>query len=285
MGIFAYAAFGGFNVHPRDVIAIDVTCAVFLFVYFTAFAYSSYNRNALLVQSETALREQKASLEIEKLRSDSLLFNLLPAKLATEMRRTGAIAPATFDVTLVAIEMRGFARKFEDGDAVEVLAHLMHCFKAFDAIGDRRGLETLKTMGDTYIGVAGLPTAGPGDAAAAVATALDVREFLADLAASREAHGTLRLDGAISVHSGPVMGGVVETSKISYDVWGGTVRTLLALLRACPAGEVAVSEATRTRAGDAFDWTQAGELRASGSSDVSFYSVREGSRARVTEHA
>ncbi len=285
LGILAYAAFAGFNVHPRDVIAIDVTCAVFLFVYFMTFAYSSYNRNALLVQSETALREQKASLEIEKLRSDGLLFNLLPAKLASEMGRTGAIAPAAFDVTLVAIEMRGFARRLEDGDSAEVLAHLMHCFKAFDAIGDRRGLEKLKTMGDIYIGVAGLPTPTPRDAASGVATALDVREFLGDLAASREAHGALRLDAAISVHSGAIIGGVVETSKISYDVWGSTMRTLLALLRACPDGEVAVSEVTRTRAGDAFDWTRAGELGGSGAGGIAFYSVRKSGRARITEHA
>ena len=275
LGILAYAAFAGFNVHPRDVIAIDVTCAVFLFVYFMTFAYSSYNRNALLVQSETALREQKASLEIEKLRSDGLLFNLLPAKLASEMGRTGAIARW----------MRGFARRLEDGDSAEVLAHLMHCFKAFDAIGDRRGLEKLKTMGDIYIGVAGLPTPTPRDAASGVATALDVREFLGDLAASREAHGALRLGAAISVHSGAIIGGVVETSKISYDVWGSTMRTLLALLRACPDGEVAVSEVTRTRAGDAFDWTRAGELGGSGAGGIAFYSVRKSGRARITEHA
>jgi class 3 adenylate cyclase len=282
-GIFAYALFAGFNVHPRDAIAIDVTCAVFLFVYFMTFAYSSYNRNALLTRSETELREQKASLEIEKLRSDGLLFNLLPAKLASEMGRTGTIAPATFDVTLVAIEMRGFARNLEDGDAHEVLAHLMHCFKAFDAIGDRRGLEKLKTMGDTYIAVAGLPMAGPRDAAAAVATALDIREFLSDLGSSRQAHGQLRLDAAISVHGGPVIGGVVETSKISYDVWGSTMRTLLALLRACPDGEVTVSEATRARAGDGFEWGKAGELQAG--ARTAFYSVRKHGRARLTEHA
>jgi class 3 adenylate cyclase len=282
-GILAYAAFAGFNLHPRDAIAIDVTCAVFLFVYFMTFAYSSYNRNELLSQSQAELREQKASLEIEKLRSDGLLFNLLPAKLAEEMGRAGAIAPGTFDVTLVAIEMRGFARKLEGGDAHEVLAHLMHCFKAFDAIGDRRSLEKLKTMGDVYIGVAGLPAAGPRDAVDAVATALDVREFLADLGASRQAHGQLRLDAAIAVHSGPVIAGVVETSKISYDVWGSTMRTLLALLRACPDGEVAVSEATRLRAGDAFDWTRAGELQA-GVHTV-FYSVCAPGRARLAEPA
>ena len=282
-GILAYALFAGFNVNPRDAIAIDVVCAVFMFVYFMTFAYSSYNRNELLSQSQAELREQKASLEIEKLRSDGLLFNLLPAKLADEMGRTGTIAPATFAVTLVAIEMRGFTRNLEDGDARDVLAHLMHCFKAFDAIGDRRGLEKLKTMGDIYIAVAGLPVAGPRDAADAVATALDIRGFLADLAASRQAHGQLRLDAAIAVHSGPVIGGVVETSKISYDVWGATMRTLLALLRACPDGEVAVSEATRLRAGDAFDWMRAGELQ-SGVRTV-FYNVRPHGRTPLAEPA
>jgi hypothetical protein len=63
---------------------------VFLFVYFTIFAYSSYNRNALLIQSQTELREKKEFLEIEKLRSDRLLYNLVPTQLAAEMVRRAA---------------------------------------------------------------------------------------------------------------------------------------------------------------------------------------------------
>jgi len=60
------------------------------------------------------------------------------------------------------------------------------------------------------------------------------------------------------VHSGRVIGGVVDTSKLSYDVWGQAMKTLFQLLRACPDGEIAVSDATRCLAGDAFEWVEGG---------------------------
>lgn len=242
---------------PRDVIALDIACAVFLFVYFMAFAYSSYNRSALLIQSQAELREQKAFLEIEKLRSDRLLLNLVPAPLAADLEQAGGIKPATFDpVTLIAIELRGFSRALQAQGHAATLAHLMHCFKAFDAIASRHGLEKLKTMGDTYIAVAGLPAPNPGHAIAGVEAALDVRDFLVDLAESRAAHGEFALAARVSVHTGAVVGGVVETAKISYDVWGPTVSELLCLLRAAADGEIAVSEATQRLAADAFAWTR-----------------------------
>lgn len=272
-GLLAYGILVGFDFHPRDAIAIDIACAVFLFVYFMTFAYSSHNRNALLVQSETALREQKASLEIEKQRSDGLLFNLVPKRLASETSNAGTIAASSFDpVTLVAIELRGFSRGLA-GDPHDVLAHLMHCFKAFDAVGERHGLEKLKTMGDVYIAMIGLPVARPLDAAAAVAAAIDMREFVVDLAASRQAHGKYSFGVAVSVHSGRLIGGIVETSKLSYDVFGSTIGVLLALLRAGGDGQLIVSHATRVLAGDAFDWVNAGQLRGDGGQATAYYTV------------
>ena len=262
-GLAAYSVFVGVDFGPRDSVAIDIACSVFVFVYFMTFAYSAYNRNALLLSSQAELRERNESLEIEKLRSDRLLLNLVPTRLATEMSKTGRIKAAEFDpVTLVAIELRHFSRRLRDGDAQDVLAHLMHCFKAFDAIGNRLGMEKLKTMGDIYIAFAGMPTPRPGDAAAGIEVAVGIREFLADLAESRRAHGAFVLDARISVHSGRMIGGIVDTSKISYDVWGDAMKTLLLLLRACPDGQIAVSDATRRLAGDAFEWFDAGTLDA-----------------------
>src|SRR5262249_21380603 len=154
------------------------------------------------------LREQKEFLQIEKLRSDRLLFNLVPTKLAAQMVDAGGIKPAVFEsVTLLAVELRGFSRALQEHGPNDALCPLMHCFKAFDAITSRFGLEKLKTMGDIYIAVAGLPAPGPGDATAAVNAALEIREFVADLKESRRARGQFALDAAVAVHSGKVIGG------------------------------------------------------------------------------
>jgi class 3 adenylate cyclase len=255
VGIGAFAVFEGFNVGGGDRIAIDIASSVFTFVYFMAFAYSAHNRSALLQRSEAELRERSASLEIEKLRSDRLLFNLVPARLAAKMSAPGGIRPTRFDpVVLVAIELRQFSKALAREPADDVLAYLMHCFKAFDAIADRFGLEKLKTFGDTYIAIAGLPAPGARDGAASIEAALAMREFLDDLAQSRRAHDKFVFGARIAVHAGAVVGSIVETSKLSYDVFGEPMKTLLAVLRAGDDGEIVVSDAARRLAGDGFAW-------------------------------
>jgi len=254
-GIVAFALLEGVHVGGGDIISIDIASSVFTFVYFMAFAYSAYNRSALLQRSEAELRDRSASLEIEKLRSDRLRYNLVPAGLAAQLSTSGGIRPTRFDpVVLVAIELRHVSRAAKAHPAEDVLGCLMHCFKACDAVAERFGLEKLKTMGDTYIAVGGLPVPGPRDACNGVQAALAMREFLADLAASRRSRDLFVFDVRIAVHTGPVVGAVVETSKLSYDVFGDAMKTLLAVLHAARDGEIAVSDAARRLAGDGFAW-------------------------------
>jgi len=249
-GVAAYAVFFPVNTAFVDTIAVDIVSSAFTFIYFMAFAYSARNRSALLLRSEAELRERTASLEIEKLRSDRLLFNLLPSGLAAQMAIPGGIRPMRFErVVLLGIELRHFSRLLQSSPEDQALAHLMHCFKAFDAIADRYGMEKLKTMGDVYIAIGGLPVSAPGDVAAGIRAAWSAREFLGDLAESRLARGALVLDARIAVHAGSVIGGIVETSKLSYDVFGDAMKTLFGMLRGCEDGALVVSDAARRLAG------------------------------------
>ena len=254
-GIAVFALFEGVRVGGGEIISIDIASSVFTFVYFMAFAYSAYNRSALLQRSEADLRERTASLEIEKLRSDRLRYNLVPADLAPHMSTPGGIRPTRFDpVVLLAIELRHVSRALKAHPADDVLGCLMHCFKAFDAVAERFGLEKLKTMGGTYVAVGGLPVPHPSDAGNGVHAALAIREFLADFAASRRGRDAFMFDVRVAVHAGPVVGAVVETSKLSYDVFGDAMKTLLAVLHAARDGEITVSDAARRLAGDGFAW-------------------------------
>jgi class 3 adenylate cyclase len=272
VGIAVSMLFGGINFSPNNVISIDVAASVFLFVYFTFFGFSVYHSNALLARSRTELREQKALLEIEKLRSDALLLNLVPIGIAAEMKDAKRVDFTVFDpVTLLAVDFCGFSRTLESQEPKEVLAHLLHCFKAFDAIAGRHGFEKFKTLGDRYLAVAGVPRGRDGDAAAGVEAALEMRQFLTDLNVSRRAHGKFLLEARIAVHTGSVLGGVVETDKMSYDLWGDGIKTLLRLLEEAPIGQVVISEATRRSAGEEFASTPAGSV----DSDLVFYNVEK----------
>lgn len=274
VGLAVATLFGGVNFDPKGVFALDIAVAVFLFVYFMFFAYSVYNSNALLARSRTEFREQRAILEIEKQRSDALLLNLVPTEIAAEFKKFKHIEFAVFDpVTLLAVDFCGFSKALEAGDSTEAMAHLMHCFKAFDAIAGRFGFEKLKTMGDVYLTLAGIPKGGNGDAADGISAALEIRQFLADLNESRRAHGKFVLEVRIAVHTGSVIGGVVTTEKLSYDVWGAAVKMLLQLVDEARAGQIVISEATRLLAGERFNAAPAGNMGAALGAGAVYYEI------------
>jgi class 3 adenylate cyclase len=273
-GIAISMFFGGVNFAPRNIVALDVTVSVFLFIYFTFFGFSVYNSNALLARSRSELREQKAVLEIEKQRSDALLLDLMPADIAAEWKNSRHVEPVEFEkVALLAVDFCSFARALETHGSSDALAHLMHCFEAFDAITGRYGFEKLKTMGDVYVAIAGLSKRSGGEAAAAINAALEVHQFLDDLNESRRAAGKFALEARIAVHTGSVVGGVVRTDKMSFDVWGDAMKVLLQLVRKAPGGQVVISDAARRAAGEGFTWTAAGDVRGTGDASLVFYNV------------
>ena len=275
-GIALATLFGGLNFVPRNVVTLDVAVAIFLFVYFIFFGYSVYIGNALLARSRTELREQKSVLEIEKQRSDALLLDLLPAKIAHDLNSAKRSGPAVFDpVTLIAVDFSDFTRALESREPKQVVAHLMHCFKALDAIAGRHGFEKLRTAGDVYITVAGVPEANGRDAANGIEAALEIRQFLDDLMLSRRAHGEFTLEARIAVHSGRVVGGIVETEKMSFDLWGSTMQILLRLMQQARSGQVVISDATRTLAGEGFLSTPAGNVDAGTGAGIAFFNVEK----------
>jgi class 3 adenylate cyclase len=269
--------FGGLNFDPKNTVALDIAVSVFLFVYFMFFGYSVFNSNALLARSRTELREQKTILEIEKQRSDALLMDLVPVGIAEQLKTATNVEPALFDpVTLLAVDFCGFSRALEQHEPTEALSYLMHCFKAFDAIAGRHGFEKLKTLGDLYLTVAGVSRLDDGKAAVAgVEAALEIRQFLNDLNESRRAAGRFTLETRIAVHSGRAIGGIVKTEKMSYDLWGDAIKTVLQLVEEAPAGQVVISDATRRVAGDGFRSTPAGNVRRGVEPGIVFYNVEK----------
>jgi class 3 adenylate cyclase len=275
-GVAVATLFNGLNYAPQNVVTLDVAVSVFLFVYFIFFGYSVFIGNAVLARSRTEMREQKSVLEIEKQRSDSLLLDIVPSGLAAEVKDKKHIEPRDYEpVTLVAVDFAGFVHALETHNPKDVLAYLMHCFKAFDAIGGRHGFEKLRSAGDVYIAVAGVPEPGSRDAANGIEAALEIRQFLDDLAQSRRAHGEFVLDVRIAVHSGRVIGGLVETEKMSFDLWGSAMTLLMRMVREAPVGRVVVSDTARQLAGEEFLSTPAGVVMVAAGTGMAFYNVEK----------
>ncbi len=167
------------------------------------------------------IRRQRDQIQEQEAKTESLLLNILPAPVAAELRSTGAVTPMHFDdVTVCFTDFAGFTVSSETLEAQQLVACLHEYFTEFDRIIAKYGLEKLKTIGDAYMFVSGLPDPRPTHAVDAVMAALEILESSKALA-QREGGMPWRL--RVGLHSGPVVAGVVGVRKFAFDIWGDTV--------------------------------------------------------------
>lgn len=191
-GMAIPTVFYGFHYAPRAHLLMDTVSGLFLLFYFILFAWVAYKRSILLKESREELRQKTLALEIEKKKSDSLLWALLPASVAAEFERNGTIGEACRHdpVTLLVADVHGFRSLFERFDPTAVMAEINHCFRAFDRIVLRHRMEPLRAVGDVYFAVAGGPVSNPGHAGDAVLAAAEIQRF----AGERRRHAMHRQD-------------------------------------------------------------------------------------------
>jgi adenylate cyclase len=159
-------------------------------------------------------------LRIEQDRSERLLLNVLPVSIAERLKKgPNVIADAYDQVTVLFADVVGFTTFADARPPAEVVAVLNRLFSAFDELADRHGLEKIKTIGDAYMAVGGLPMASAGHQQAVAEMALDLRDSVDRLRTETGVDLAVR----VGIDSGPVVAGVIGQRKFSYDVWGDTV--------------------------------------------------------------
>jgi adenylate cyclase len=177
--------------------------------------------SALRRESMRALEtEYVTRVEQERRHSETLLHNILPPDIAVRLRSgESIIADHHEDATVLFADIVGFGKITARMRAYEIVGCLNRLFSEFDQIADDLGVEKIKTIGDSYMAVAGLRRSSSNHARAAAMLGLEM------IAATSRLH--LRLPAPFSirvgVHSGPVMAGVIGTRRFAYDVWGDTV--------------------------------------------------------------
>ena len=165
---------------------------------------------------------RQREVELEQGRSDELLHNVLPATIATRLRTEhGAIADSAANVSVLFSDIVGFTTVSETLSPEELVSLLDTMFSEFDRLCDQRGIEKIKTIGDAYMAVAGLPIADADHAASVAELAMDMQRATARLAAGWPSPISIR----IGIASGPVVAGVIGQRKFTYDLWGDTVNT------------------------------------------------------------
>ncbi|MBL7827230.1 MAG: tetratricopeptide repeat protein [Saprospiraceae bacterium] len=209
-------------------------------------------------------------IEAERQKSENLLLNILPSEVAAELKEQGQAAARHFDaVTVLFTDFVDFTKVSENLTPTELVKELHEHFTAFDEIIERHGLEKIKTIGDAYMAVSGLPVPTPDHARAAARAALEIRALVNS---RRDKHGG-QFDIRIGMHSGPVVAGIVGVKKFAYDIWGDTVNTAARMESGSEPGKINISEATRDQLSDKGEFTCVfrGKIQAKNKGEIAMY--------------
>jgi adenylate cyclase len=232
------------------------------------------------------VKERTAELSAEKDRSEELLLNILPAEVAEELKTTGAAKARHFQqASVLFTDFKGFTGMAAQLGAEVLLHELNACFEAFDGIIGRHGVEKIKTIGDAYMCVGGLPDPDSSTPTSVVHAALEMQAFMAARRKEHDALGTPSFEMRVGIHTGPVVAGIVGVKKFQYDIWGDTVNTASRMESSGAVGRVNISETTYElvkNAADplgnpAFVFTPRGKVEAKGKGEMEMYFVESSS--------
>lgn len=186
---------------------------------------------------ETMRAELATQREFE--RSEALLTNVLPASIAERLKsgRETVIADRYDEASVLFADIAGFTARASEVSAETLVECLNRVFTEFDKLVERHGLEKIKTTGDAYMVVSGVPDPRPDHAKVLANLAIEMRDKALQIPNSQGERTALR----IGMACGPVVAGVIGTRKLFFDVWGDTVNVASRMETTCPQGQVHVS--------------------------------------------
>lgn len=204
----------------------------------------------------------EAMVEREYERSELLLSNILPPHVARRLKQSPnqIIADAYPEASVLFADMAGFTARASDTQPEELVRFLNSIYTKLDSSVESRGLEKIKTTGDSYMVVAGIPKADPDHAGALAHLALDVQATLYGLRDPKGRPVPVR----IGIASGPVVAGVIGTRKFFYDVWGDTVNTASRMESTGEVGKIQVAPVTHELLKDRFEFQERGSIEVRG---------------------
>ena len=222
-----------------------------------------------VIKNRDAVQEE---LKKEKERSDELLLNILPDTIAQEIKNTGKVEPRFYSsASIMFSDFSGFTKLSEQMEPKSLIDLLNQYFSVFDGIVAKHGLEKLKTIGDAYMCVSGLPAETRGHAIRICLASLEIQNYMKRANEKREKMRMPRWDMRIGIHSGPVIAGVVGERKFTYDIWGDAVNTAALLEQNGEPGRVNISATTYQQVNEMFDTAERGKITSGKKGDIPMY--------------
>ncbi|MEM6591636.1 MAG: adenylate/guanylate cyclase domain-containing protein [Cyanobacteria bacterium P01_H01_bin.119] len=213
-------------------------------------------------------KEAEAALRVEQDKTEKLLLNILPASIAERLKvEQGAIASRFESATILFADIVDFTGLSSAITPNRLVCFLNDIFSAFDAIADRHGLEKIKTIGDAYMVVGGVPTPTPDHAEATLAMAIEMHQVVQQLKRPNGDGVHLR----IGINTGPVIAGVIGTRKFTYDLWGDAVNIASRMESQGIVDRIQVSESTYKQLKHKYPFDSRGEISIKGRGQMNTY--------------
>ena len=207
---------------------------------------------------------------LEKQKSQALLLNILPASVAQDLMEKGKAAPQSFEnVTVYFSDIVGFTSISTQYEPAFLIDELNDIFTAFDNNMEKNHCERIKTIGDAYMAVCGMPEENENHACNMIQSAIENVAYLRE----RNAQAKVKWQIRVGIHSGAVVGGVVGIKKYIYDVFGDTVNTAARMESHSEPMRINVSETTHRFAQDQFPFVERKEILVKGKGDMKMYFV------------
>jgi len=217
--------------------------------------------------------KERGKSEKERKKSDELLLNILPGEVAKELKITGTTKARHFDnITVLFTDFVNFTNSSERMNAEALIDELQTCFKKFDEITEKYHVEKIKTIGDAYLAVAGMPSPDPQHAEHVVRAAIEINSFMQDRLAKL---GNSTFEIRIGIHTGSVVAGIVGMKKFAYDIWGDAVNTAARMEQSSESGKINISQTTYELVKDKFTCKYRGEINAKNKGMLKMYYVND----------
>ena len=245
----------------NTIVALD---SMFISLYFTYFFF-------------TENTEYKDMLATEREKSDRLLLSLFPDAIAGKLRNSNqSVADSFENVTILFADIVGFTRYASKMSPNDLVSMLDEIFSEFDALADKYGVEKIKTIGDSYMAVGGLPVPNTNHCRGIADMAIEINQVIKEKYTTK-----YNLKLRIGIHTGHAVAGVIGNKKFAYDLWGDSVNIASRFEANGHPEKIHITEDVKNALGDAYTYEDCGEIAIKGKGMMRSYFLLD---RKVTKH-